>query len=57
MNLPSVFSDYTLLCAGDYDYFWEAMKRMGLLNTDDAHGKGCIYTNYFGSKSGREEVR
>jgi len=53
----NVFGDFTLLCAGDYDYFWEAMKRIGLLNTDDRHGKGCIYTNYFGSKAGREEVR
>jgi 1-acyl-sn-glycerol-3-phosphate acyltransferase len=22
-----VFKDFTLLCAGDYDWFWEAMKR------------------------------
>mmetsp|Transcript_14462 Transcript_14462/g.26717 ORF Transcript_14462/g.26717 Transcript_14462/m.26717 type:complete len:589 (+) Transcript_14462:258-2024(+) len=53
----SIFYDFTLLCAGDYDWFWEAMKRIGLLNVDDQNGKGCIYTNYFGSKEEREEVR
>jgi hypothetical protein len=52
-----VFKDFTLLCAGDYDYFWEAMKRIGVLSADDAHGKGCIYTNYFGSVTEREAVR
>jgi hypothetical protein len=39
-----IFTDFTLLCAGDYDWFWEAMKRIGILNEDDEKGKGCIYT-------------
>ncbi|GMH79771.1 hypothetical protein TL16_g08269 [Triparma laevis f. inornata] len=53
----NIFYDFTLLCAGDYDWFWEAMKRIGLLNRDDQNGKGCIYTNYLGSKEEKEEVR
>ena len=46
-----------MLCSGNYDWFWEAMKRVGLLNHDDNHGKGCIYTNYFGTLQERESVR
>lgn len=53
----AIFSDFTLLCAGDYDWFWEAMKRIGVLTRDDEHGKGCIYTRYFGTGQEREEVR
>lgn len=52
-----VFKDFTLLCAGDYDFFWEAMKKIGILNQDDSKGKGCIYTSYFGSASERDGVR
>lgn len=52
-----VFKDFTLLCAGDYDWFWEVMKRIGVLSSDDESGKGCIYTNYFGSVAEREAVR
>jgi len=52
-----IFSDFTLLCAGDYDWFWEAMKKVGVLTQDDEHGKGCIYTRYFGTGQQREDVR
>ena len=52
-----IFQDFTLLCAGDYDYFWEAMKAIGVLNLDDEDGRGCIYTNYFGTAEERDEVK
>lgn len=52
----SIFHSFTLVCAGEYDYFWEAIKQIGLLSMDDKSGKGCIYTNYFGSKAEREAV-
>jgi len=51
-----VFKEFTLLCAGDYDWFWEMMKRIGILSQDDEKGKGCIYTSYFGTAQEREEV-
>ena len=52
-----IFKKFTLLCAGDYDWFWEVMKRIGILSQDDEKGKGCIYTSYFGTAQEREEVR
>jgi hypothetical protein len=52
-----IFNNYTLLCDGNYQPFWNLMKRIGILNDDDEQGQGCIYTSNFGTADQKDGVR